>query len=257
MTALAREIRGTSVAAGTLAIWYLAQAGFCLKTSGGTLVYLDPYLSDCCHRLFGFQRMIPAVIAADELAADVLISTHAHADHLDPDALAAIAAHPATRFVGSLDCESVYAAHGVSRERCTLLRPGEAAACGEVTIRATYADHGDLAPDAIGVLIVAEGITVYDVGDSAFRPDDIVRSLDRPVDVMIAPINGAFGNLDAAEACRLAAAIRPRLLIASHFGMFVEHGGDPAQFLEAARRLPDGTSALVMAPGEKLVIRGA
>jgi L-ascorbate 6-phosphate lactonase len=257
MTALAREIRDTSVAAETLTIWYLAQAGFCLKTSAGTLLYLDPYLSDCCHRLFGFKRMIPAVITADELAADVLVSTHAHADHLDPDALAAIAAHSATRFVGSLDCERVYAAHGVARERCTLLRPGETAACGELTIRGTYADHGDLAPDAIGVLIMAEGLTVYDVGDSAFRPDNILPSLDRSVDVMIAPINGAFGNLNAEEACRLAAAIRPRLLIASHYGMFVEHGGDPARFLEVARSLPDGISARVMAPGEKLVVRAA
>jgi L-ascorbate 6-phosphate lactonase len=257
MTSLAREIRDTHVEPGTLAIWYLAQAGFGLKTSAGKLVYLDPYLSDCCNRIFGFKRMIPAVIGADELEADVLISTHSHADHLDPDALAAIAAHPSTRFVGSLDCESVYAEHGVSRERCTLLRPGAAAAFGEVTVRATYADHGELAPDAIGVVIVAEGITVYDVGDSAFRPDDTVPSLDRPVDVMIAPINGAFGNLDAEGACRLAAAIRPRLLIASHFWMFVEHGGDPARFLEEARNLPDGTSALVMAPGEKLVIGAA
>jgi L-ascorbate 6-phosphate lactonase len=257
MSPLAREIRGTSVEAGTLAIWYLGQAGFCLKTSADSLVYLDPYLSDCCERLFGFKRMVPAIIAADELAADMLVSTHSHADHLDPDALGAIAAHPSTRFVGSLDCGSVYAEHGVSRERCTLLRPGDAVACRDVTVRATYADHGDLAPNAIGVLIAAEGITVYDVGDSAFRPDDIVRSLDRPVDVMIAPINGAFGNLNAEAACRLAAVVRPRLLVASHFWMFVEHGGDPARFLDETRSLPDGTKALVMAPGERLVVRSA
>jgi len=255
MTPLSREIGETPVERGTLALWYLAQAGFCIKTSTGTRLFLDPYLSDCCNRMFGFKRMIPPVIAAEELQADVLVSTHSHADHLDPDALGAIAAHPATRFVGSRDCESVYAEHGIAGDRVTLLAPGESVKLGDVAIRATYADHGDLAPDAIGVLITAEGLTVYDVGDSALRPEETLRSIDRPVDVMIAPINGAFGNLDAAEACELAAIVRPRLLIASHFWMFVEHGGDPARFLEEARGLPGGIEAIVMAPGERVVVR--
>jgi len=72
---------------------------------------------------------------------------------------------------------------------------------------------------------------------------------------MIAPINGAFGNLDADEACRLAEAVRPELLIASHFWMFVEHGGNPARFLAEAESLPPPTQAVVPAPGETLVIR--
>lgn len=257
MTPLAQEIRSAQVAAGTLALWYLAQAGFCLKTSRGTTVFLDPYLSDCCHCLFGFKRMTPAVIAAEELDADLLVSTHAHADHLDPDALDVAAKRPGTRFVGAADCEGAYLERGLEPDRFTILRPGQAITESDVTIRATYADHGALAPEAIGVVIEADGLRVYDVGDSAFRPEAILPTLAGPVDVMIAPINGAFGNLDAREACQLAALVRPRLLIASHFWMFVEHGGDPARFLAEARGLPEGISAAVMAPGEKLVIRAA
>lgn len=257
MSPLAQRIRDTEVAPGSLALWYLAQAGFCLKTSRGTRVYLDPYLSDCCFRMFGFKRMIPAVLAPEEVEADLLISTHAHADHLDSDALEAIARHPATRFVGAADCESVYRERGVAADRCSLLRPGEALSVHDVTVRATYADHGELAPEAIGVVIDAEGLRVYDVGDSALRPEEIIPSLGGAVDVMIAPINGAFGNLDAAEACRLGALVRPRLLIASHFWMFVEHGGDPARFLQEAGGLPEGVTALVMAPGEQIILRPA
>ena len=255
MSPLAQEIREAQVEPGTLALWYLAQAGFCLKTSRGTTAYLDPYLSDCCNRMFGFKRMIPAVIAAEELEADLVVSTHAHADHLDPDALATIAAHPATRFVGAADCESVYLEHGIARDRFTILRPGEVVTLGDVSIRATYADHGELAPDAMGVVLEAEGLRVYDVGDSAFRPDAILPTLGGAVDVMIAPINGAFGNLDAAEACKLGSLVRPRVLIASHFWMFVEHGGDPARLIAEAQGLPEGVGAMVMAPGEKLVVR--
>jgi len=255
MTPLALEMRDTLVEPGTLAIWYLAQAGFCMKTSRGTRVVIDPYLSDYCGREFGFKRMIPAVIGADELQADVLISTHSHGDHLDPDALEAFAAHEPTRFVGSLDCEGVYAEHGVEADRCTLLRPGDRATFDDVTIRATYADHGELCADAIGVTVEAEGLRIYNVGDSALRPDQMLPAVGGPVDVMIAPINGAFGNLDAAEACQLGALVRPRILIAAHFWMFIEHGGDPGRFLEEARDLPEGIEAVVMAPGEQLVVR--
>lgn len=255
MTALGLEIRDTIVEPRTLAIWYLAQAGFCIKTSMGTRVVIDPYLSDYCGREFGFKRMIPAVIAAHELQADVLISTHSHGDHLDPDALEAFAAHPATRFIGSADCESVYVEHGVDPGRYTLLCPGDQTIVRDVAVRATYADHGDLCPEAIGVTIEAEGLRIYNVGDSALRPDQILPTVGGPIDVMIAPINGAFGNLDAAEACQLGALVRPRVLIAAHFWMFIEHGGDPGSFLNEARSLPEGIEAVVMAPGEQLVVR--
>ncbi|HOS93603.1 MAG TPA: MBL fold metallo-hydrolase [Armatimonadota bacterium] len=255
MTALALEIRDTIVEPRTLAIWYLAQAGFCIKTSMGTRVVIDAYLSDYCGREFGFKRMIPAVIAPDDLRADVLISTHSHGDHLDPDALEAFAAHPATQFIGSADCESVYVERGVAPDRYTLLRPGDETVIRDVAVRATYADHGELCPEAIGVTIAAEGLRIYNVGDSALRPEEMLRTVEGPVDVMIAPINGAFGNLDAFEACQLGARVRPRLLIAAHFWMFIEHGGDPGRFLEEARNLPAGIEALVMAPGEQRVVR--
>ena len=69
---------------------------------------------------------------------------------------------------------------------------------------------------------------------------------------MIAPINGAFGNLNATEACSLASAVKPSILMASHFWMFVEHGGDPAAFLAEATRL--GLNGMVMAPGDCIEI---
>jgi len=251
---LAQRIRGTEVREGGVALFYLAQAGFALKTSRGTVAYLDPYFSDCCERCFGFRRMIPALLTPDELAPEVVVSTHSHFDHLDIDALPLLARNEGTHFVGSPDCAEFYAEAGLTPDRHTILAEGESTRVADLSVRAVYADHGDLAPDAIGVVIETEGLRVYDVGDSAYRPERIVTSLGGPVDVMIAPINGAFGNLDAEEACRLAEAIGPSLLIASHFWMFVEHGGDPARFLSAAEALAPRTQAVVLAPGETVVI---
>jgi L-ascorbate metabolism protein UlaG (beta-lactamase superfamily) len=254
---LADRLRSTVVPPGSVALFYLAQAGFALKTSRGTVAYVDPYFTDCCERHFGFRRMIPPPIAPGELVPDVVASTHSHLDHLDTDALPLLAREQPTRFVGSPDCAEVYAQAGLTPGRATILGEGEATTIADVSLRAVYADHGNLAPDAVGLVLETEGLRVYDVGDSAYRPERILASLGRPVDVMIAPINGAFGNLDADEACRLAQAVQPRLVIASHFWMFVEHGGDPARFLVAAEALAPGIAAMVLAPGETLLVRKA
>jgi L-ascorbate 6-phosphate lactonase len=251
---LAQLIRETEVAAGHLAVFYLAQAGFCFKDARHRIVAVDPYLSDACNRLFGFRRIIPSVITPGALDADIVASTHAHADHLDPDATPILARNTRTHFLGAPDCEETYRDIGIPPARYSILRRAESATVKGIGMRAVFADHGELAPDAIGLLIDFDGVKVYDVGDSAYAPDEIMRSLNSAVDIMISPINGRFGNMDAEQTCRLAAVVRPKVLIASHFWMFIEHGGDPARFLEEAKALPAGIEAVVMAPGEMLVL---
>ena len=240
---------------GELAVFYLAQAGFYFKTAAGQTLCLDAYLGDCCERLFNFKRMVPAPLAAKELRADFLVSTHSHADHLDPDLLSLVKQAPETRFVGSPDCGPVYRQAGIADERMTLLAAGESQTLGGLGCRAVYANHGELAPDAVGLLITLDGIAVYDTGDTAYCPERIIASLGPvKVDIMIAPINPAFGNLGHENAVRLAALIQPRVLIGSHFGMFIEHGGDPGAFLAFARRtLPETVIPFVMAPGERML----
>ena len=79
------------VPGGSLALWWLGQAGFAFKTAAGRIVYLDPYLSDAVERLHGFKRLSLPPLAAEEVRADLVVLTHEHADHLDPDALPIIA----------------------------------------------------------------------------------------------------------------------------------------------------------------------
>ena len=210
-------------------------------------------MSDSCYRLFGFKRMTPTVIRPEEVSADIFFSTHSHADHLDPDTLKIIAGNRTIYFLGSPDCAEIYRQSGILEENYSVLKCGqEKELCG-LKLKAVYADHGDLAPDAIGLLIDYDGIKIYNAGDTAYAPDKIIPLLDSEVDVMIAPINGAFGNMNSVETCRLAEIIKPKILIPAHFWMFVEHNGDPAKFLEEAKKLPAVIKPLVMAPGEKFV----
>ena len=250
---VANSIQHTKVNTGELAIFYLAQAGFCFKTSSGQIVYIDAYLTDACNRLHGFKRMSPPVIEAEQVQADIYASTHHHADHLDPDAIPIVARNDRTHFIGAPDCEPTYLENDIPENRYTILKTGMSSCVHGITFKGAYADHGKLAPEAIGLLMDFDEIKVYTVGDSAYQPEAIKESLATDIDIMIAPINGQFGNMNAEEACWLAKHIEPRICIAAHFWMFIEHDGDPAEFLEQAKSLPEDIKAVVMAPGEMLV----
>jgi L-ascorbate 6-phosphate lactonase len=252
---LAEKIRKTNVEKGELALFYLAQAGFCIKTPDNKIIVIDAYLSDACERLFNFKRMIPSIIRPEEIDADIYISTHSHADHLDPDALPVIAKNKRTFFIGSPDCEELYKQNNIPKDRYIVLKLNEEWKGEGIIIKAVYADHGDLAPDAIGILIEIEGNRIYHTGDTCFSPDKIMRSLNSDIDIMIAPINGQYGNLNAVETCKLAMLLTPRVIIACHFWMFLQHVseggiGDPATFMKESENLPKEIKSMVMAPGE-------
>lgn len=145
---------------------------------------------------------------------------------------------------------------GLKQNRFAIIDEGESFEKSGVKITGVYADHGELAPKAIGLLVEIDGIKIYHVGDTCYRPEEIKESLKSEVDIMIAPINGQYGNMTALEACQLSEVVKPKILIPSHYWMFLEHVskggvGDPATFLEHSSKLSKGTKPLVMAPGEK------
>lgn len=124
MLSVAQTIATTRVPRGSLALFWLAQAGYILVSSAGTVVVVDAYLSDCVERLHGFKRLSLAPVTAEELlnevAVDGVVSTHSHADHFDIDTIPVLAQRPTTRFVGAPDCVPLYAQVGVppSATRC-------------------------------------------------------------------------------------------------------------------------------------------
>ena len=258
MSKLASQIKELHVNSGSLAIFWLAQAGFVYKTSGGTIVYVDAYLSDCVHRLlgdvlYGFKRIMPAPIAPEEVEADVVVCTHSHADHFDYDAIPVLAHNPRIHFVAAPDCRVEFEKLGVSEDRYTIIHEGETLTYADVSLTGVFADHGDLAPEALGVLVQSGDIRVWQVADTAYRPDKWQEIFAAGVDVIMPPINGAYGNLDGVEAAKLAHDAHARVAIPCHFWMFAEHGGSPAQFLEACKEYAPEIQPLLMSQGELFV----
>ena len=103
----------------------------------------------------------------------------------------------------------------------------------------------------MGVVLHADGKRIYEAGDTCLRLDR-TGEIKTPLDVLIAPINGAYGNMDSDECAELAEALKPAVTIPCHYGMFASHGGDPGKFIELMKEadLP----ALIMTPGEGICI---
>ncbi len=258
MKNLAKEIQETQVKPGSLAIFWLAQAGFVFKTSTGRIVYGDPYLTDYVQRALpeygqAFKRVMPKLIELDQVEADYVVSTHSHQDHLDVDALPGLLKNPRIHFIGSPDCRPFYVQAGVPEQRFTIVHKDETLNLGGFSLRGVYADHGESAPDALGILYNFGGIKVWQVGDTAFRPDAWQDIFAQHVDVILPPINGAFGNLNGVEAAKLAQAAQAKVAIPCHFWMFAQHHGDPLEFLEACKEFAPAVQPLLMTAGELFV----
>lgn len=253
MRDLARAIGETQVPAGSLAIFWLGQAGFAFKNSSGIIIYVDPYLSDVVERLHGFKRIMASPIAPEDVVADLVISTHEHEDHLDTDAIPVMAHHPRAHFAGPSNCVEFYRGAGLPPDRYFEMKDGGDYTFEGVRLMAVFADHGELARDALGVVIDFQGLRVYHPGDSAFRPDRMQAVAALRPDIALPCINGAYGNMDPEDAARLVHFVGARFAIPAHFWMFAEHNGDPARFLKACKELAPDVETRLMTQGERLI----
>src|ERR1700687_2168207 len=255
MPSVAETIARRKVNAAELAIYWLCQAGFAFKSSSSEIVYIDPYFSDVVERLIGFKRMMAFPVLAEDASADLIVCTHEHLDHTDTDALPVLARNPRTQFAGPIECIKEFTKLGIPAGRCHLLEEGASLTLGSVEINAVYADHGELAPDALGIVLNFGGIKVYHTGDTAYRPEEFAPAIKMRPDVLIPCINGAFGNMDAQEAALLTSLVNPRVAIPSHFWMFVEQNGEPGVFLRRCKELAPQSQAVLMKPGEELLFK--
>jgi L-ascorbate 6-phosphate lactonase len=192
-------------------------------------------------------------ITVEEVQADLIVCTHEHLDHMDTDALQILARNERTHFAGPTECMKEFERQGILANRCHLLEEGKSFSLGDLTVYGVYADHGDLAPDALGVILDFAGVRVYHTGDTAFRPKEFQPALALRPDILLPCINGAFGNLNAEEAASLTEMVRPKFVIPTHFWMFVEQNGDPQLFFQRCAEVAPQTKALLLKPGEEFL----
>jgi len=270
MPSLAETIAATQVRPGSLMAWWLSGTGFVLKTPAGTQIYIDPYFSNCVSQIFGVERAVPPPIPVDEAQPDLVIATHWHEDHLDPEGLPILARRSDTAFLCPPTCQSRLLGWLVPPSRVTTINQGQTHTFRDVQITAMPARHapgipGWEVPDAIGLIIEAEGVRLYHTGDTEYdlRLRALAYDKTHPIDAMMVVINGAGGNMNAHEAALLAWQIGPRIVVPMHHILWKDFTGgeqatlDPNLLADTYGRLGGTGQVKMLNVGEGFEITGS
>ena len=223
------DLRDFNVPESSLAVWWLGQASFIVKSPSGIIAAIDPYLSNSCKSGgekmgLNFDRLVePPLSPEDMVGIDLYVLTHSHQDHLDPETLAPYRqAGGEGPYVAPPETVEKLKEAGVPESEIIMVWPNKTYKKDDLNIRATFAiPYGPDDLTHVGYLISADnGPTFYFTGDTSY--DEILgRSIgEHKPDVMFTVINGVFRNMGPAEAALLAKEVNPTFVIPYHYDLF-------------------------------------
>jgi len=231
---------------GKTEILWLGQAGFRIKTPGGKIILIDPWIT-------GGPKTPPQY--KNDLAAigpiDLLMVTHAHVDHIgDAPALAKM---NNTKLYGPADMVTPLITLGVLPADLThrFNKTGRQTPLPGIKVTAVQADHSSLllwknpatekneshpAGEAVGYIIELEnGFKIWHMGDTGLFGDmKFIGEYYKP-DLVMIPIGGNFtmGPDDAAYALRTW--VKPKMVIPMHYNSNPITKGTLAEFQEVMK----------------------
>ena len=204
-------------------ITWLGQAGL-LFERGGVSIMIDPYLSNYVEKVQPANyRRSPVNEKFFDIDPDIMIFTHDHIDHYDPET-APVFFKKSKKTMSVLGPTSVRAkAMGdLCGQNYILFDKFTSVTLEGFIFTAVRAAHSD--PYAIGVVIedTVENKVYYVTGDTLYnsRIFDSLPDTGRNIDVLFLPINGVGNNMNMADAARFAKKTRAMTVVPLHFGMF-------------------------------------
>ena len=252
------------VGKNSICIIWVGQAGFLLKTPGGKIIAIDPYLTDYVYNLlnkdygYGFKRMTASVFKPDEIEIDHLFSSHEHGDHLDVDAIFELLNNNCTSLYANAESKKIAARAGVPQEKITLIKKDMMISFDEFELIVTAADHGELCTDAMGFIFDFGFAKVYYSGDTCYNNKVLKKAIEVKPEVALLPINGAFGNLNAEEAAKLAGEMYSKVCLPHHFWTFPLHKGEKGDPIDAIKAFPEfapDCRLVMLSPGEAFIYK--
>ena len=199
-------------------VTWLGQAGLLFETGGKTIL-VDPYLSDSVEAIEPHnKRRVPVEKQFLKIIPEIIVLTHNHLDHTDPETLkhylnedskvCVLASYNAWQNVRKL--------FGGIHNNYVMFNRGTKWTEDGIEFRAVYAEHSD--DHAIGVLIYAEGKVYYITGDTLYN-EAIFQELPQYIDYVFLPVNGRGNNMNMTEATEFCQRVHARA-IPLHCGLF-------------------------------------
>ncbi len=207
-------------------ITWLGQAGL-IFDNGRIKIMVDPYLSDSVKKVNPKNyRRVPIKNELFDIEVDIMIFTHDHLDHYDPET-APIFLEDRRKPMTVLCPSSVWQKarqHGKEHNYVIFDRYAEWTEQG-FRFCAVKAAHSD--PCAIGVVIedLEENKVYYITGDTLYSKE-IFADLPEKIDVVFLPINGVGNNMNVEDAMRFFADCGAEKAVPYHVGMFDEKTPD-------------------------------
>lgn len=208
-------------------ITFLGQAGLLFELDG-VRVMIDPYLSNSVEKVEPKNyRRLPIDESYFDIKPDILILTHNHLDHTDPETLeklflrhggiCVLASYNAWQTARKFDGDNNY----------VMFNRGTVWTEKGIKFEAVYAEHSD--DKAIGVIISYGGRNYYITGDTLYNKK-VIKDINIPVDVVFLPINGVGNNMNMTDAAHFAEEIKAKTAVPIHFGMFDSLNADDFNF---------------------------
>ena len=198
-------------------ITWIGQAGIIVKTEKLKII-VDPYLSDSCHKVNPLSyRRYPADTSLLEKNYDVIMFTHDHLDHTDPESYTPILNNnpnitvfaPTNSFNKVVECGK--------GPNYVMFNRGTVWSQSDAVFKAVKAEHSDLT--AIGIIIESKGKKIYITGDTLYN-ESIFEDIPDDIDLCILPINGKGNNMNIIDAAKFANKIGAKRIVPVHVGLF-------------------------------------
>lgn len=232
---------------GKTVIKWISHAAFKITSSGGKIIYIDPWL----------ENPLSKYTLNDVQQATLVLVTHDHFDHVGQAA-------EIVKKTGGLLVANVETARRLQSEAqipaekvCYFgygMNIGGNLTYEGISINMTQAFHSTASGAPCGYIMQLEdGTTIYHAGDTGIF--DTMKLLGEiyHIDLALLPIGSVF-TMDPRQATWAAKLISPRKVIPMHYKTFPILVQDANEFAELAKKEVPGVEVIVLNPGEEYTL---